>query len=673
MILSDNIQITSNGIKNSLKKYKPIKSITEYIWNGFDAKATTINVDIQTNEFNKISLISVADNGYGIKRDLLGIKFKPFYQSEKTYDPDIKHSATHGKNGVGRLTFFTFANMAEWVTVYEKDGANFEYKISTMANSLDKYESTEETETASETGTKVTFYNVDTENSELTLENIQTHLAKEFCWFLELHKSDNYKIFINGDELDYEDLIVDRKTHDFYTEDKQFSFNATFVCWKIKLAEYSKYYYIKSDGDEKAKENTTLNNKGDGFYHSVFIRSNLFDNFSFTDGNEQLCLGGMTLKTKQSDEFKFCIATVNRILFDIRKPFLKQHVSKVIESLEIDEAFPNFREGNLMDEFRKSQIEQMIGCLYVAQPKIFSSGMNKEQRKTFIRLLDLIMESGEVDSLFNILQEILDMNESEREDLSDILKYTHMSNITKTIKLLADRYKAIQDLKRLVFDENLSANEVNHVQKLVESHYWLFGEEYNLVTAAEPNFSEALRRYVNYLHAEYEDGDIEHPDRLKQMDIFAVRQDLRNGKIHNIVIELKHPKISLGEKQLSQVKKYMDVILSVDQFNAPNMTWEFYLVGNKFSKNGYIEREIQNNKQHGIPSLVFNVDNYKIYVKTWSEVFSDFEVRYNHLNQKLNMQRDKLQSEAQTADEIVLAQRNNSAVAPPEMKVVNED
>jgi len=52
---------------------------------------------------------------------------------------------------------------------------------------------------------------------------------------------------------------------------------------------------------------------------------------------------------------------------------------------------------------------------------------------------------------------------------------------------------------------------------------------------------------------------------------------------------LKHPSITLGEIQLSQVKKYLSVILSNEHFNASNMTWEFYLVGNRFSQTGFIE------------------------------------------------------------------------------------
>lgn len=501
--------------------------------------------------------------------------------------------------------------------------------------------------------------------------NLQEQLCKEFCWYLELNEKKGYKIVFNGEKLDYSHLILEKETIEVQKEGIRPSYDVKFICWASKLTEYSKYYYIDSSGNEKQKENTTYNNKGDSFYHSVYIKSSLFDRFDFNSNseNEQIDIESNVLYTKKSSNFQAIMHEVNQMLFDKRRPFLKSHVSEVIESLEISTAFPNYDEKDPLLNFRKSQVEDVVSCLYIAQPKIFSSSMNKEQRKTFIRLLDLIMESGEVNSLFGILEEILDMDSNDRKELAEILNYARLSNITKTIKLLTDRCKAIEDLKQLVFNKELKANEVAHVQKMIENHYWIFGEQYNLVTAAEPNFEEALRRYMYVLHQEYEDKTIEHPDKLKQMDIFAVRQDVHSDTINNIVIELKHPNIHLGEKQLSQVKKYMNVIMSVEEFNAPNMTWEFYLIGNSFKTDNYIKHEIDTNKSHGERSLVFKVENYKIYVKTWSEVFAEFKIRYDFLLNKLSLNRTKIQQNYKTADGIIEQQKDNSAKMPEEIKL----
>lgn len=55
------------------------------------------------------------------------------------------------------------------------------------------------------------------------------------------------------------------------------------------------------------------------------------------------------------------------------------------------------------------------------------------------------------------------------------------------------------------------------------------------------------------------------------------------------MVELKRPTVSLGEKQLSQVKKYLQVIRKDDRFNMGNAKWTFYLVGNHFNTSGFLE------------------------------------------------------------------------------------
>ena len=41
---SQTVEITSAGIRKILNKYTPERAIAEYVWNGFDAKATVVNI-----------------------------------------------------------------------------------------------------------------------------------------------------------------------------------------------------------------------------------------------------------------------------------------------------------------------------------------------------------------------------------------------------------------------------------------------------------------------------------------------------------------------------------------------------------------------------------------------------------------------------------------------------
>lgn len=66
----------------------------------------------------------------------------------------------HGRKGIGRLTFFSFAQMARWETVYEKDGKRYQYYIDMNKDSLNEYDDNggnEPVETSNSVGTKVTF------------------------------------------------------------------------------------------------------------------------------------------------------------------------------------------------------------------------------------------------------------------------------------------------------------------------------------------------------------------------------------------------------------------------------------------------------------------------------------------------------------------------------------
>lgn len=77
------VSITTEGIKKNLKNFKPLDALCEYIWNGFDAQATKVEIKLHTNRFGLINMISVIDNGTGISYEYLSDKFKPFNDSKK--------------------------------------------------------------------------------------------------------------------------------------------------------------------------------------------------------------------------------------------------------------------------------------------------------------------------------------------------------------------------------------------------------------------------------------------------------------------------------------------------------------------------------------------------------------------------------------------------------------
>lgn len=659
----DNIQITSLGVKRSLSKFTEIEAIIEYVWNGFDAKASKLVIETTFNELGGIKDLTIKDNGLGIERNKLEDKFKPFFQSEKLeqqlQEKKKQNSTYHGKNGVGRLTFFKFSNNATWETVYNDiDGINKKYTIFISEQDLTKYTSSEVVETTETCGTTVKFENLTT---QIGLSELETELKSEFCWYLTLNKNRNFEIIINGKSLNINDLIAETDNGIILVGDNTFEWE--FINWNISLKkEYSRYYFIKSNFEEAFKEHTTFNNKGDKFYHSIYVKSQFFDDFIFN--KNQIDNSQLSIFQAQNDIYKTLINKLDSIISDRRTPYIRKYSKKIIDDLEEIKAFDNYDKNDIIDTYKKNTLQNFIQELYVIEPKIFTQ-LNKEQKLTMVRLLDASMNSSDKDNLFKILNSVLDLNSEEKEKLAKLLEVTPLNNITKTINFLTDRLKALNYFEQMVYRRDLNANEVNDLQYMLEQNYWLFGEQYSAVAKAEDTFVTLVRQHFDTLRKADGDENQEaleeikkHPDKLKQVDLCCVRQMPTSNTIENIVVEIKHPLKTLTQTHYQQLRKYLDILTSVKEFVADNYKWTFYLIGTDMSQS--LKEDLDNMKVKGKNGLIFEKDNFKIevFVRTWKSIFNEYKIKYNNIHEKLKIEENSLVSNESSIQIIKEKQEN---------------
>lgn len=652
------VKLTTEGIKKHLESVIPSQALTEYIWNSLDAGATSVDVNFEKNTMDGIESIKVADNGIGIPHELLAKKFGVFLESEKiTTRQNAKRisSESHGEDGIGRLTFFKFAQNAEWETVYEQDGKKYSYTIKISVNDLIHYDSDapKEIDGKTPTGTTASFYNINSKSIDPNDQTIWEFLICEFCWRLLLQE--NLRIAVQGKLLTAEENMADTASFCPLVRGKQKS-SVRFVRWKNKLhKEYSRYYFLDSSNKERWTDFTTLNKKGDNFFHSVYLQSPFFDNFSLNQSGENQAELDLATTSPKSDWFKEIRTGIDAYLRGQRKDFLKKSTKDLNEKFEKGGIWPTYNPRNSWEVAKHNHLAETVGELYNLQPNIFSSG-TIEQKKIFVRLIEQLLDTSEADSLFQIIGEVLDLDQVEKTELLDVLNSSRLSSVIKTVKLVQDRYRAIEQIKMLNWNESLGAKEVPHIQVFMEKHFWIIGEEFSMVVAAEKDFEQALRALYAKISLEPTADKIAHPDKNKEMDIFLVRQDKFHNKIHNVVLELKHPDKKLGKKFIHQVETYFEVIFADPRFNAANMEWSYYLIGNAFDSTGYVESQLENAKNHGEASLIFKAKNHKIYVKRWSELITDVELRHQFLNDRLQIQRDLLaieESVAKTADEVI--------------------
>lgn len=647
------VNITNNSISNTVTK-DINKAICEYLWNGFDANASQLSIKYTKNAFN-ITSLEILDNGEGIDRSSLQETFGCFQDSQKLHTYQWS-SQVKGKKGKGRYSFNCFASKADWVTVYkDKESHYIRHKITIKKGDNQNYDDNEqETKPSSvkKTGTTVSFSDINLPSDFFDSEVFLDYLKKEFAVFLFLNKAQFKEILINGEKLDYEDVIEDsdNKVIQIEGERTTFYFNVTYIRWKEKMKENYSMYFLDSSQTEKFERTTTFNNKDTKFHHSLYISSDYFNHF-VDDATGEKNLFGTDNTSPKDKVFKTLVKKLKCFLEEKQKKYVAEVASKKL--LEKYQSKGIIRQPqNDYDKILVEDLKKTISAMYEVQPKIFTN-LQDDQAKTLVGVVELLLQTDKREDLISIMESVVKLSDDERHNLASVLKTTDLARITDTIRLIQNRIRTISALKVAVKPE-YGMNEVDDLQKLVEQSFWIFGEEYNIVTQAEPDFNQALMEYLDKLYdtvpgiskSNYSKDKIEHPDVNKEMDIFAFRQNIQSSTIDNIVVELKHPTVKLGEKELSQVKTYMNVIMRDSRFNASNMRWKFFLVGNDFDSSNYLHNEMRNAINWGKKNLVCHVDNngiqYEIFVIKWSELFADFEIRHNFLLKKLEMKRDEL-------------------------------
>lgn len=653
------VEITSSGIKKVLQKYTAERAIAEYIWNGFDAKATIVKVNFEINskEFDTFKTISISDNGEGIAYEDLSEKFRKFYESNKTSINTDNNDLTRGKNGYGRFTFHKFARFAKWSTIYLKnDGKHYSYDITINSDNLRDYDPSSPSVVKGPKGTVVQFREINSDISSAFINDIlKPYLKAEFAWYLEL-KEEN-KLLINGEELDYSSIIAENES--FPIELKLKSDNIKFSCkyirWTSKLNdEYSRFYFLNESLDLKRTKTTSLNKKGDNYWHSLLIVSDFFNQSNIEEEEENEVSPKLFSSNEENKIFKELIGRLNEYLKNKRRPFLKVQAEKLIEKYEDERVFPDFGD-NEWDSARKKGLENLVKEIYEVEPAVFMK-LNREQKKVFLELLNLVMDSSESESLLKIIGAVVELDSSDRKEFAKLLEETKLKYVITTINLIKNRLLILENLKKLVFNDDLKANERDHLQKFIEKHYWIFGEEYRMVCSEEVKFEDALRKYIYILRGVDKKKFILHSDKNKEMDLFLAGTDFRDGKPHNVIVEIKNPTTikKLKNKEVGQIKEYIDVILKQDEFNDNNEFWSFYLIGQDYDD--IVKDDIQNIET----GLLRKKDNHCLYVKKWSEITNEVERRLKYLLEKLKIERSTLSKANSLNDIIELAPTANN-------------
>jgi len=582
------VTASNTGIKNLINKniLSSLQAINEYIWNSIDAHADEIKVNLQCQGKTPKKLI-IEDNGEGINFDKLNVDL--FGHTNDSWKRKLKKpylSLPHGENGFGRFSFVKFANKATWKSVY-KNGEDFrEFETYIQHPNLIKFEGIKSSKSKREkTGTTliITNFSVDqdlVEDEKKSMQKIKNSLLKEFYWVIGLK---NLKLSFNGEILNIGE-ISEKYSKNIKIDEE--SFKIELLRWNESYGNESNLHYLNSKEKEiyfRKSPHTKLDKK---FHHSIFIKSKLFDRFSpaseiarGTNKQEPIT------DKKETEIFEKLRDKVNKFTDSVRKKFSGDFVEERIKTFEKNKYFDKIISNVKERDYKKPQIIEVTKEILRFAPSVFSE-LNKEQTLVFLNLINKTLYSDS-QNLLEILKILIKPeNESSLEGLRKILEKYPLENIVSTIKLIEDRLLTLKKIEELVYNEAHYIVE-SDLQKVIEEHFWIFGEEFSeVIGAEEDDFNKLFKEYCKLHDITQESGSKKLSK--KQVDLFICGQS-RDGSLEkNLIIEIKRPKrnkdsksfMEIGLKENNQLEEYSEIIRNIPLFNSPaTKMWNYILIG----------------------------------------------------------------------------------------------
>ncbi len=451
---------------------------------------------------------------------------------------------------------------------------------------------------------------------EYILQELLKNICLEFAWIIELL---GINISLNGIRIDYSQYLEKPILHNHKIGDTDFKFK--FIKWKTPLKnQSSRYYFLNSKGEEVFVKTTTLNYKSDDFYHSLYIQSEFFNDFEL-------------MRIQYDPVYRKLSEYIMDYLKNQRKPYLKNFSAKKYKEFEEMNLLPKF---NQFESLAKKPIyEEVVKEIIEFAPSL-ASNSNDSQKKILLELINRLLDDEQSRKiLYSILEVLIDEdNRDQLEQLDKNLRKYGLRNILGTIRIVEDRLNTIENLRVMIYDKANYFLE-SDLQKAIEQHFWIFGEEYNLMICKEEDDFTKLRNlyYEKVLKLKKEEYE-KYPISKRQVDLFICGLAPEGRKNKNLIVEIKAPDSYLLKEHYIQIDDYKDIILSIPELNSPDRNhWSFILLYRDISKEHkiFFENEIKDK----LSGFVKESPNFKLFVIKWADLLDEVDFRLRFLKNTL--------------------------------------
>jgi hypothetical protein len=614
---------------------RPAQALAELIWNGLDAEATRVRVEVDRGPLG-LTAIRVRDNGHGIPPEEAESLFSSLGGSWKRNAKKSKHDARmlHGEEGKGRFRALALGRVAEWnVTARSAADQLVRYHITVIKDSARTFRLSEPVavQDSSDTGVEVTISEL---YKDWNLDASGLHQELNEIYALYLTDYPKAEVAVSGTKLQPSTFIATKKV--FLLADipngelAPYPVELEVVEWK---AETERMMYLCS-AVGMPLHRIAPGIHAPGFDFSAYLRTQYV---SVLHEQGSLDVGQLDSRLNES------IENAKDKLRTYFKARTIETAQSLVEEWKTEKVYPYAEDPVTPIQVVERKVFDIVAVNVASSLPDFQV-QDQRNRKFQLRMLRQAIERSP-EELQLIIVEVLGLSQRKQEELARLLKRTTLSAIISAAKMVADRLDFLSGLETMLFDTELKKHfkERSQLHRILADNTWVFGEEFAL-SVDDRSLTEVLRKHLKA--AGRDDIVIDAP--VKRLDDSVGIVDLmlsrgipsnRENELDHLVVELKAPTVKVGSKETTQIKSYAFPIQKDERFKGVPARWTFWLVANDLDE--YASQEVnQADKAEGVlwesPDL-----RSRIWVKRWSQILHDCRTRLKIFQKELNQSADR--------------------------------
>lgn len=600
----------------------PLTGVMELIWNALDADAEDVKVTLVRNALEGIEEIRVTDDGHGMTFEEAGETFGKLGGSWKSLLKVSKGKgrALHGREGLGRFLAGGIGGSMRWKTVAkdpEDESRNVAITINMQVGKLAHVEISEPEETSDPTGTTVVIEGISSTPTGLGGEAPVDKLTAKFGLTLQ-----NFNAHLTYDrkEIDPEKLQAKRSEYEVEVAEAEDAL-MTIIEWKRPV--HRGLFLCDERGTPLVEQSPGI--QAAGFDFTAYVSWT-----GFADDPE-LAVADMGHGTSKA----VLEAARDRLRVHFRER-ANEKTREQIDEWKEEKTYPWQGEPETPAEEATRDVFDVVA---LAASEVVNAS-NQPGRRLSLRLLREALE-GDPGSLHHVLQEVLDLPQDRLDELSELLERTPLTALIATSKEIANRLEFLGGLEAMVMPGDLAKTikERSQLHKILADQTWVFGEEYAL-TANDESLTTVLKRHMKILGRDdlVEDEALDAEGKRRIVDLMLARSAEQNtNRREHLVVELKAPKVKVGDDEAGQIRKYAAAVAKDPRFNSVDVKWDFVVVSTEVTGSPQIERHSDDRA----PGLLMNVDGIRVWVKTWAEIIESANHRLKFVKDQLGYQPDQ--------------------------------